>query len=42
MLTDLSIKNLMRQDRRPETRKEIPAGKIGGLYFVLQPSGAAS
>jgi hypothetical protein len=42
MLTDLSIKNLMRQDRRPEKRKEVPDGKIGGLYLVLQPSGAAS
>jgi len=42
MLTDLSIKNLMRQDRCPAQRKEIPDGKIGGLYLVLQPSGAAS
>lgn len=32
----------MRPDRRPDKRKEIPDGKIAGLYFVLQPSGAAS
>ena len=37
-LTDLKLKNL-----RPATaRKEIPDGKISGLYFVLQPSGARS
>ena len=42
MLTDLSIKNLIRPDRRLDRRKEIPDGKIGGLYFVLQPTGAAS
>jgi integrase len=42
MLTDLSIKNLMRPDRRPGKRKEVPDGKVAGLYFVIQPSGAAS
>jgi len=42
MLTDLSIKNLMRPDKRPAQRKETPDGKIAGLYFVRQPSGAAS
>jgi integrase len=42
MLTDLSIKNLMRPDNRPDKRTETPDGKISGLYFVLQPSGAAS
>ena len=37
-LTDLKLKHL-----RPATaRKEIPDGKISGLYFVLQPSGARS
>lgn len=42
MLTDLSIKNLMRPDKRPDSRTETPDGKISGLYFVRQPSGAAS
>ena len=42
MLTDLSIKNLMRADKRPDKRKETADGKIAGLYFVRQPSGAAS
>ncbi|HKM69149.1 MAG TPA: Arm DNA-binding domain-containing protein, partial [Stellaceae bacterium] len=42
MLTDLSIKNLMRPDKRPAQRNETPDGKIAGLYFVRQPSGAAS
>ena len=38
MLTDLEIKKLP----LPEKRKEIPDGKIGGLYLVLQASGAKS
>jgi integrase len=38
MLTDLQIKKLL----TPETRREIPDGKITGLYLVLQPSGARS
>jgi integrase len=38
MLTDLLIKKLP----LPETRKEIPDGKIGGLYLIHQPSGAKS
>ncbi len=42
MLTDLSIKNLLRPDNRPAQRREVPDGKVDGLYFVLQPSGAAS
>ena len=42
MLTDLSIKNLRRPDNRPAQRREVPDGKTEGLYFVLQPSGAAS
>ena len=41
MLTDLSIKNLMRP-ADPDSRTETPDGKISGLYFVRQPSGAAS
>jgi integrase len=38
MLTDLSIK----KQPLPEKRREIPDGKISGLYLVLQPSGARS
>lgn len=37
-LTDIAIKNL----QPGSARREIPDGKIGGLYYVLQPSGAAS
>jgi integrase len=38
MLTDLLIKKLA----LPEKRREVPDGKIGGLYLVVQPSGAKS
>jgi Arm DNA-binding domain len=38
MLTDLLIKKLP----LPDKRKEVPDGKIAGLYLVLQPSGAKS
>ena len=38
MLTDLKIKNLTLPDRR----KEVPDGRIAGLYLVVQPSGAKS
>lgn len=38
MLTDLSIK----KQPLPEKRREMPDGKITGLYLVLQPSGAKS
>ena len=38
MLTDLQIEKL----RAPAARREIPDGKIGGLYLVVQPSGAKS
>jgi integrase len=38
MLTDLQIKKLP----LPQSRKEVPDGKITGLYLVLQPSGARS
>ena len=38
MLTDLSIK----KQPLPERRREVPDGKITGLYLVLQPSGAKS
>jgi integrase len=38
MLTDIAIKKL----RVPTKRKEIPDGRVTGLYLVLQPSGARS
>src|SRR5580658_2959957 len=38
MLTDLKIKNLA----LPDKRKEVPDGRIQGLYFICQPSGAKS
>jgi integrase len=38
MLTDLKIKNLP----IPDKRQEAPDGKIGGLYLVVQPTGAKS
>jgi integrase len=38
MLTDLSIKKLA----LPDKRKEVPDGRVQGLYFVLQSSGAKS
>jgi integrase len=38
MLTDLGIKKLP----IPESRREVPDGKIAGLYLVIQPSGAKS
>jgi Arm DNA-binding domain len=37
-LTVLALKNL----RPGPARREIPDGEVAGLYFVLQPSGAAS
>ena len=42
VLTDLSIKNLMRPDKRPNNRTETARREDSGLYFVRQPSGAAS
>jgi Arm DNA-binding domain len=38
MLTDLRIKTLP----LPETRREVPDGKVVGLYLVHQRSGAKS
>lgn len=38
MLTDLQIKKLA----LPEARKEVPDGKVSGLYLVVQPSGSKS
>ncbi len=37
-LTDASLRSL----RPGAARREIPDGKIGGLYYVVQPSGATS
>jgi integrase len=42
VLTDVLIKNLIRADKRPTKRTETPDGRVVGLYFVRQPSGAAS
>ncbi len=38
MLTDLKIKN----EKTGAARREIPDGKIAGLYLVVQPTGAKS
>jgi integrase len=38
MLTDVQIRKL----QTPTARREVPDGKITGLYIVLQPSGAKS
>ncbi len=38
MLTDIQIRKLP----TPTARREVPDGKITGLYLVLQPSGARS
>ena len=38
MLTDIQIKKLA----LPEQRREVPDGKIAGLFLVVQPSGAKS
>ena len=38
MLTDLAIKKLA----APPSRRELPDGKISGLYLIMQPSGARS
>jgi integrase len=40
MLTDVTIKKLL--STPPAERREVPDGKIAGLYFVHQPSGATS
>ena len=38
MLTDQQIQRL----KKPEARREIPDGKVTGLYLVMQPSGVKS
>jgi hypothetical protein len=38
LLTDLLIKKLP----LPQKRRELPDGKVSGLYLVMQPSGARS
>ena len=40
MLTDVAIKKLVSSP--PAARLETPDGKVAGLYFVQQPSGATS
>jgi integrase len=40
MLTDIAIKKLLASP--PEKRREVPDGKVTGLYLVLQPTGASS
>ena len=40
MLTDIAIKKLVSSP--PAARLETPDGKVAGLYFVQQPSGATS
>lgn len=37
-LTELALQNL----KPASGRREIPDGKVGGLYYVLQPTGASS
>jgi hypothetical protein len=38
MLTDVAIKRIRSVDKR----REVPDGKVSGLYLVVQPSGAKS
>ena len=42
MLTDIAIKELIRPTNLPTTRRETPDGKVAGLFFITQPSGATS
>ena len=42
MLTDIKIRELLKLGNLPMKRREVPDGKVSGLYFVVQPSGAAS
>jgi len=37
-LTEIAVKSL----KPSATRREVPDGKVGGLYYVIQPSGATS
>lgn len=37
-LTEIAVKNL----KPSAARREVPDGKVGGLYYVVQPSGATS
>ncbi len=41
-LTDRTLKSLTTERSLPKARRETPDGKIRGLYFVQQPTGAAS
>jgi integrase len=40
MLTDITIRKLIANP--PPERKETPDGKVAGLFFITQPTGAAS
>jgi integrase len=42
VLTDIKIRELLKLGNLPAKRREVPDGKVSGLYFVVQPSGAAS
>jgi hypothetical protein len=41
MLTDISIKSLIAPTNLPNSRRETPDGKVAGLFFIIQPSGAS-
>jgi integrase len=42
MLSDAGIKALIAPANIPASRRETPDGKIAGLFFITQPSGATS
>ena len=42
MLTDIAIKALIAPANIPASRRETPDGKVAGLFFITQPSGATS
>jgi integrase len=42
MLTDIAIKALIAPANLPASRRETPDGKVAGLFFITQPSGATS
>jgi integrase len=42
MLTDITIKELLKPASQAAKRRETPDGKVAGLFFITQPSGATS
>jgi integrase len=42
MLTDIAIRELLKPTNIPSRRRETPDGKVAGLFFITQPSGATS